>query len=220
MDAEAYIAFRIETLLRMSDEKSNDDSTDMASEIIESVTSEDEQSEDGLTKGERRIEKDKEAERIRKARDLKKQLRKRDLGLLRYRWPAAILMISGILSILSEFLQVMEHPPGIGFTSYFQFAADNLIAGQLNYVVFFTFPLVAGIIMIIGSLISYFNPKGTFLSIIPAMMMAMAGTFVYYSVDLARYVDPNIDVSVTAVPMAMVIFGVVALLSIGIREKE
>jgi hypothetical protein len=204
----------------MSNEKETDKAEDMASEIVDSVTSEDTQSGDGLTKRERSIEKDKEAERIRKARELKKQLRKRDLGLLRYRWPAAVLIISGVLSIISEFLQVMEHPPGIGFTSFFQFAMDNLIEGQFNYVVFFTFPLVAGILMILSGVISYYNPKGSFISIIPAMMMVMAGAFVYYSVDLALFIDPNIDVLVTTVPLTMIVFGIVALLSIGIREKE
>jgi VIT1/CCC1 family predicted Fe2+/Mn2+ transporter len=204
----------------MSDEKSNDESTDMADEIIESVTSEDEQSEDALTKRERTIEKDKEAERIQKARELKKQLRKRDLGLLRYRWPAVILIVAGILSILTEFLQVMEHPPGVGFTSFFEFTMENLAEGRINYVVFFIFPLTAGIIMIVSALISYYNPKGPYISIIPAMMMVMAGAFVYYLVDFAIIANPDVQISVTAVPMAMVIFGVVALLSIGIREKE
>lgn len=204
----------------MSDEKPSDESTDMASEIIDSVTSEDEQSDDALTKRERSIEKDKEAERIRKARELKKQLRKRDLGLLRYRWPTAMLIIAGILSIMTEFLQVMEHPPGVGFTSFFEFTLEKLAEGQINYVVFFTFPLVAGVIMIVSALISYYNPKGPYISVIPAMMMVMAGANVYYFVDLARAVAPDVQISVTAVPMAMVIFGVVALLSIGIREKE
>jgi hypothetical protein len=97
---------------------------------------------------------------------------------------------------------------------------DNLATGQINYVIFFTFPLVAGIIMIVSAFISYYNPKGPILSVIPAMMMAMAGSNVYYFVDLARVVDPSVEISVTAVPMSMVIFGVVALLSIGIREKE
>jgi hypothetical protein len=206
----------------MSDDKQNEESADMAAEIVESVSSEDKPTGDGLTKRERRIEKDKESERIRKARELKKQLRKRDLGLLRYRWPAAMLLISGILTIMTEFLDVMERPENseIGFDNFFQFAVDNLALGRMNYVVFFLFPLVAGIIMIVSAIIAYYNPKGPYLSILPAMMIAMTGVFVYYLVDVALIVDPDAQISATAVPFAMIVYGIVALLSIGIREKE
>jgi hypothetical protein len=202
----------------MSDKKESSKSEDMASEIIDSVTSEEE--DDALTKRERSIEKDKEAERIRKARELKKQLRKKDLGLLRYRWPASILLITGILSITTEFLQVMEAPEGYGFSTFFEVSIERLAQGQINYVAFFTLPLMAGIIMIISALISYYNPKGTFISVIPAMMMVIAGANVYYFIDIAHVVNPNIEIIATGVPLTMIIFGLVALLSIGIREKE
>jgi hypothetical protein len=203
----------------MSDEKESRNAEEMAGEIIESVTS-DNETEDSLTQRERRIEKDKEAERIRKARELKKQLRKRDLGLLKYRWPAVILLLSGIMSIITEFLQVMEAPEGYGFSTFIQVAIERLAQGQINYVVFYTLPLIAGTIMIIGALISYYNPRGTFLSIIPAMMMVMAGANIYYFIDITYIINPEIVITATGVPFAMILFGVVALLSIGIREKE
>jgi hypothetical protein len=79
---------------------------------------------------------------------------------------------------------------------------------------------MAGIIMIISALISYYNPKGTFISVIPAMMMVIAGANVYYFIDIAHVVNPNIEIIATGVPLTMIIFGLVALLSIGIREKE
>ncbi|MHA1637313.1 MAG: hypothetical protein ACTSUB_04795, partial [Candidatus Thorarchaeota archaeon] len=75
------------------------DVTDMADAIVDAVEEPYEEDDDGLTKGERLVEHDKESERIRKAKELKKSLRKRELGFLNYRWPAMVLVLSGLLAV-------------------------------------------------------------------------------------------------------------------------
>ncbi|TFG12740.1 hypothetical protein EU537_08575 [Candidatus Thorarchaeota archaeon] len=194
---------------------SSDDSEEMAEEIVRAVDDE-EKAEDGLTTREREIEEEKEAERLRRARELKKQLRKRELGLIHYRWPAALLIVSGILSIWTEFLVVMNQETRVyGFDTFF----DAMVT-QGN--VFFMFPLVAGIVMIILGVFAYNDPRATYLSVIPGMLMMMSGAYVFFLVTFAVTADPNLvgQISATGTPLSMMIMGFVAMLSIALREKE
>lgn len=200
---------------RHADQNSNDPE-EMAEEIADAVLEESEMdAEDGLTRKEKEVEKNKEEERARKARILKRQLRKRELGVLHYRWPAVILVIAGLLAISTEFLPVMVHPPEVGFDTYF---GVFMSTGGL----FFLFPVLAGIILIISGVIAYNNPRAPYLSIIPAMMMTMAGAMVYFLVSFAVTFDPNMEgqVFATGVPISMFIIAIAALLSIAMREKE
>ena len=88
------------------------DSEEMADELIDAIDEEaDSDAVDGLTKREREIEVGRESERQRKAQELKKQLRRRQLGLINYRWPAIVLILGGIMAIMSQFLKVMERDP-------------------------------------------------------------------------------------------------------------
>ncbi len=197
------------------DQNSNDPE-DMAEEIADAVFEESgEDVEDGLTRKERELEKKKGDERTRKARKLKKQLRKRELGVLHYRWPAAILVISGLLAIWTEFLAVMVHPPEVGFDTFFEVV---LLTGNP----FFLFPILAGILLIISGVLAYNYPRAPYIAIIPAMMMVMAGAMVYFLVSFAVAADPNMEgqVLATGVPVTMFIIAVVALISIALREKE
>jgi hypothetical protein len=77
--------------------KKEKDSTDMAEDLVDAIDNEAEQKgvDDGLTKRERSIEISRTAERERKAQKLKKQLRKRSLGMLNFRWPMYLLVIGG-----------------------------------------------------------------------------------------------------------------------------
>ncbi|NOR38683.1 MAG: hypothetical protein GQ580_03740 [Candidatus Thorarchaeota archaeon] len=197
-------------------DQNSKDPEDMAEEIADAVLEEsDEDVEDGLTRKEKEVEKNKEEERARKARILRRQLRKRELGVLHYRWPAVILITSGLLAISTEFLPVMVHPPGVGFDTYFDVFIST---GGL----FFLFPVIAGIILIISGVIAYNDPRAPYLSIIPAMMMTMAGAMVYFLVSFAVTVDPNLEgqVFATGMPISMFIIAIAALLSIAMREKE
>lgn len=197
------------------DQNSNDPE-DMAEEIADAVFEESgEDVEDGLTRKERELEKKKGDERTRKARKLKKQLRKRELGVLHYRWPAAILVISGLLAIWTEFLAVMVHPPEVGFDTFFEVV---LLTGNP----FFLFPILAGILLIISGVLAYNYPRAPYVSIIPAMMMVMAGAIVYFLVSFAIAANPDMEgqVLATGVPVTMFIIAIVALISIALREKE
>ncbi len=200
---------------RHPDQNSNDPAG-MAEEIADAVFEEsDEDVGDGLTRKEKEVEKKKEEERVRKARILRRQLRKRELGVLHYRWPAVILVISGLLAISTEFVAVMVHPPEVGFDTYFEVVVST---GGL----FFLFPVLAGIILIISGVIAYNNPRAPYLSVIPAMMMVMSGAMVYFLVSFAVTFDPNMEgqVYATGVPISMFIIAVTASLSIAMREKE
>ena len=68
----------------MQDDK---DSTEMAEDLVDAIDDEAETPEvdDGLTKRERSIEVSRVKDREKKADELRKQLRKRNLGLLNYR---------------------------------------------------------------------------------------------------------------------------------------
>jgi hypothetical protein len=200
-------------------EKSDDDaaSDELASEIIDAVE-DDLDEEDALTQAERKIEDKKEEERKRKAKELKKQLRRKELGLLQYRWPAIVLGLTGILSIWTEFLVVMYHDPGIGIDTFwdvFLYGAGSLQA----YNIFFIFPLISGGILIVLGYFAYTNPKATYLSVFPAMMMAMSGMNVYYWISFYLELFPSASLGPTSTPLTMLFIGVLSLLSILLRER-
>ncbi len=203
----------------MSDE--NDSPEEMAEELIDAIDdeAEGEEIDDGLTKREREIQKGRESERIKKAQELRKQLRKRQLGILKYKWPAAMLILGGLLSISSEFLQVMTRnedvPPEVGFVNFVE-------AFQRTGGVIFLFPLIAGAFMIVLSYFAYSRPKWTWLALIPALMIAMSGGTVYFLITFAVTADPELtgDIYATGVPISMFIVAIVGLISIWMREKE
>lgn len=190
----------------------NKDSSEMASEIEEAVK-EDKTEEKGLTKSEEKIERAKEQERKKKAEELREKLRKRELGLMKYRWPAMILMITGFLGIWSQFLPVMNHPPEIGFDTFFD---AYLMTGSL----FFLFPMIAGVLLLVIGYWAYTEPRATYLSAIPAMMLAMSATTVYFLISFGLSVDPEADLAATGIPLTMIVYAIVALFSIPLREKE
>jgi hypothetical protein len=204
----------------MTDQKKSDDdavSDELASELIDAVE-EDFDKGDALTERERKIEDKKEEERKRKAKELKKQLRRKELGLLQYRWPAIVLGLTGILSIWTEFLVVMYHDPGIGFDTFWEVFLFG--AGSLQpYNIFFIFPLISGGILILLGYFAYTNPKATYLSVFPAMMMAMSGMNVYFWISVTLQAFPSASVSATSTPMTMLLTGVLSLLSILLRER-
>ncbi|MFW9768293.1 MAG: hypothetical protein ACFFF9_09450 [Candidatus Thorarchaeota archaeon] len=199
----------------------NHDSEEMAEEIIDAIDDEaDSDLVDGLSKKERKIEEDRGSERQRKAQDLRKQLRKRQLGLINYRWPAAVLILGGIMAIISEFLTIMYRdpaviPPEVGFDSFLQGFTRN--GG-----VIFIFPMLAGAIMLVLSYFAYSNPKKTWLAIIPAMMLMMAGGTIFFLVTFAVSLEPSYTGYIYATPSVLttIIAGVVALLAIAMRETE
>ena len=197
------------------------ESTDIAEELIDAVDEEagPDDVRDGLTKRERQIESKRMSERERKAEELRKQLRKRSLGLLNYRWPAMMLVFSGIMAIMSNFLQVMTRlegvPPDVGFNTFID--AFILSGGSI-----YLFPIIAGSFMIVLSFFSYRNPKATWLALIPAMMMFMAGGSVYFLVTFAVTFQPELTglIYATGVPISMLLSGGIDLLAIYMREKE
>lgn len=193
----------------------NGESERLAQDMTEAIESDASDKDDGLTQTERDIEAKKQQERIRKAQALKKQLRMRELGLVKYRWPAAILVVSGILAISTEFLPVMLHPPDIGFDTFWQIFVDPAHSNA-----FFIFPVGAGALMIVCGFLGYTNPKATWFSLIAAIMMVMSGATVYFLVTFAVTADPDVEVSATGTPLTMIIVGVLALFSIALREKE
>jgi hypothetical protein len=198
------------------------ESTDIAEEIVDAIDEEagPDESRDGLTKRERQIESKRMSERERKAEELRKQLRKRSLGLLNYRWPAMMLIFSGIMAIMSNFLQVMTRlpgvPPEVGFNTFID--AFFLSGGG----VIFLFPIIAGSFMILLSYFSYTNPKATWLAIIPALMLFMAGGTVYYLITFGVTAQPELTglIYATGVPLSMFIAGGIDLLAVYMREKE
>ncbi|MHA1963838.1 MAG: hypothetical protein ACXACG_13170 [Candidatus Thorarchaeota archaeon] len=202
-------------------DEDNSNSEDMAEDLIDAIDDEadSEYVDDGLSKREREVEVSRESERARKAQELKKQLRKRQLGMLTYRWPALVLIIGGIMAISTEFLQVMIRlpgvPPDVGFDTF----VDALLrTGGIIYL----FPVIAGGFMIVLSYFAYTNPRATWLAIIPAAMLAMSGGTVYFLIDFGVAADPSLAGLIFAsnVPLSMVITGVIALLSIALKEKE
>jgi hypothetical protein len=203
----------------MDDKKS--DSEDMAEDLIDAIDEgvDDNQIDDGLTKKEREIEASREAERQRKAQELKKQLRKRQLGILTYRWSAFVLIIGGLLAITTEFLQVMVRlpgvPPEVGFDTFIE---GFLRSGGSIYL----FPVIAGAFMIGLSYFAYRNPRATWLALIPAALLGMAGGTVYFLVTFAVTADPSLEglIYASPTPLSMIIAGIIALLAIALKEKE
>jgi ABC-type multidrug transport system fused ATPase/permease subunit len=199
----------------------NNEPTEIAEELIDAVDEEagPDEVRDGLTKGERQIETKRMSERERKAEELRKQLRKRSLGLLNYRWPAMLLIFSGIMSIMSNFLQVMTRlagvPPEVGFNTFID---AYILSGGVIYL----FPIIAGSFMIVLSYFSYTNPRATWLALIPALMLFMAGGTVYYLITFAVTAQPELTglIYATGVPISMFIAGGIALIAIYMREKE
>ncbi|MGY5876130.1 MAG: hypothetical protein RTU30_10315 [Candidatus Thorarchaeota archaeon] len=189
-----------------------EDSSDMAADIIDSIEEDDEE-EDALTPRERGIELSKEQERIRKAKELKRQLRKRELGLLQYRWPAVVLILSGVMAIWTQFQIVMIHPVGVGFDTFWD--AFILFGNP-----FFIVPIFSGGIMILLGILAYTDPRAPYVSLIPAMLMAMAGAIVYYLISFALAFDPEAAVSPTGTPLSMFIVAILCLLAIAMRERE
>ncbi len=217
VEAEAYIRqYLLPLRTAMSDDSSDRyDSSEAADEIVDAVTEHEpkEDVEDGLTKREREIARRVDEERRKKGEAVMARLRERRMGMLNYRWPAAILVGAGILSIWSEFLTVMIHPPGIGFDSYLQ---AYITTGSI----FFLFPVIAGVILFMCAFWAYEDPRGTYLSIIPAMMMTMSGMMVYYLVSFALAVDPEAGVSPTGAPVTMLLTAALCLFAIIMRERE
>ncbi len=204
---------------RMFDE--DYDSEEMADELIDSIDEEaDSDAVDGLAKREREIEVGRDSERQRKAQELKKQLRKRQLGLINYRWPALVLILGGIMAITSEFLKVMERdpvviPPEVGFDT---FVEAFIRTGGIIYI----FPVISGVFMIILSYFAYSNPRATWLAIIPALLLIMSGGIVYFLITLGVTAQPQYTGFIFATPVAltMLIAGVVALLAVAMKEAE
>lgn len=176
---------------------------------------------DGLTKRERSIETSRGAERERKAHELKKQLRKRSLGMLNFRWARYILLIGGIMAIITNFLQVMSRssivPPEVGFNNYIE--AFNITGG-----VIYIFPIIAGVMMIVISYFAYTNTKYTWWSLIPGMMLAMAGITVYILIAFAEGAEGQEyligEIYATYVPIMMFVAAAFTLLAILLRERE
>ncbi|MHA1771819.1 MAG: hypothetical protein ACTSYL_07800 [Candidatus Thorarchaeota archaeon] len=200
----------------MNDEspEPHDESKEMAEKLIDAATSEGSSVEDdGLTKREREIERRVEEERKKKGTAALRRLKERKMGVLNYRWPAIILAGAGVLSIWSEFLVVMVHPAGIGFDTFLQAYLEH---GSI----FFVFPIISGVFLFMCAFWAYEDPRGAFLSIIPAMMMAMSGMTVYYLVSFALAANPNVGVSATGAPFTMILAAVLCLLAIVMRERE
>ncbi len=207
-----------------NEEPVKEEADELAEAIVEAV--EDERStledEDAFSKKERQAELDKEQERIRRAKELRKQLRRRELGLLYYRWPAAVLLLSGILAIFTEFLVIwVQEEPVYGFNSFWEAFVSTTPSS-----IFWLFPLISGVVMITLAFFAYSRPKTTFVAIIPAMMMVMSGSQVYFLVTAAHTaaylagVPIEFYFAATGTPIQMVVVGLLGLLAIAIREKE
>lgn len=197
------------------------ESRDLAEELVDAIDENGDldQEGDGLTKRERHIESKRMSDRERKAEELRKQLRKRNLGLLNYRWPATMLVFSGIMAIMSNFLQVMTRlegvPSDVGFSTFID---AFILSGGVIYL----FPLIAGSFMIALSYFAYTKPKATWLALIPSLMLFMAGGTVYFLVTVAVSFQPELTglIYATGVPISMFIAGGIALIAIYMREKE
>ncbi|TFF95043.1 DUF4126 domain-containing protein [Candidatus Thorarchaeota archaeon] len=192
---------------------------EMAEELVDAIDEEVEEEDDGFTKKEREIQTSREQERLKKAQELKKQLRKRQLGILKFRWPAAMLILGGLLAVSTQFLQVMTRdavvPPEVGF---YNFVEAFLRTGGVA----FLFPAISGAFMIVLSYFSYRRAKYTWLAIIPALLMLMAGGTVYFLVTFAVTADPSLTdhIYATGVPISMFIVAVINFIAIWLREKE
>ncbi len=202
--------------------KEDKDSTEMAGDLVDAIDEEagPDEIEDGLTKRERSIEQSRVAERERKAEELRKQLRKRSLGMLNYRWATSLLIVGGAIAIISNFIQAMVRGPlslaeDVGFNTFFD---AFLLTGGAIYL----FPVVAGIIMIILAYFAYTTPKYTWFSLISTLMLGMAGGTVYFLVTFAVTAQPELtdDLYAGFAPIFMIVAAVIGLIAIFAREKE
>ena len=201
--------------------KEEKDSVKMTEDLVDAIGNESGKQDDGLTKPERKIESSRIAEREKKAEELKKQLRKRSLGMLNYRWAAGSLMIGGIIAIITNFLPAMYRsmvvPSEVGFDTFW----NGFMAWGGIY---FIFPIISGVFMIILAYFAYSTPKYTFLSIIPAMMLTIAGTYVYFLVTFAvsvpgqEYLEGELYASFA--PTLMIVSAVICLIAIFLRERD
>ncbi|MGY5859264.1 MAG: hypothetical protein RTU63_07835 [Candidatus Thorarchaeota archaeon] len=201
----------------MTDKK---DSIEMAEDLVDAIDDEAGSNDDGLTQRERRIESGRASEREKKAEALKKQLRKRSLGMLNYRWAAGSLLIGGVLAIISNLMQAMTRGPltiaaDVGFYSFLD---AFLVTGGAIYL----FPIVAGAIMIILSYFAYTQPKYTMIALLPGIMLAMAGFTVYFLITFAVTAQPELtdDLYAAFAPILMIITAGINLLAVFLREKE
>jgi len=197
------------------------DSTEMAEDLVDAIDDEAGPGnvDDGLTKRERGIEVSRVADRERKAEELKKQLRKRSLGMLNYRWASYSLIIGGIIAIISNFVQAMTRgptvPPEVGFDTFF--------SGFLAYGgAYFILPLVSGVFMILLSYYSYTIPKYTWLALIPGMILAMVGLYVYFLITFAVTYQPELTDELYAAfaPILMIVAAAFTLAAVFLKEKE
>ena len=201
--------------------KEEKDSTDMAEDLVDAIDDEAEPEDvnDGLTKRERSIEVSRTAERERKAQKLKKQLRKRSLGMLNFRWPMYLLVIGGIIAIMTNFLQVMIRnpvvPPEVGVYNFIE--AFSKTGG-----VIYLFPIIAGVIMIILGYFAYTTPKYAWLALIPAIMLGMAGGTVYFLVTFAVDNQPELtgEIYASIIPFVMFLSAGLNLVAIAVKETE
>ncbi|MHA1137647.1 MAG: hypothetical protein ACTSSE_14285 [Candidatus Thorarchaeota archaeon] len=201
----------------MTDEK---DSNEMAEDLVDAIDDEAGSSDDGLTQRERRIESGRASERERKAEELRKQLRKRSLGMLNYRWAAGFLLIGGVIAIITNFVQAMTRGPlsiaaDVGFNTYLD---AFLMTGGAIYI----FPIIAGAFMIILSYFAYTTPKYTWLALVPGIMLAMAGFTVYFLVSFAVVAQPELldDLYAAFAPIFMIVAAAFNVIAIFLKEKE
>jgi hypothetical protein len=124
-----------------------------------------------------------------------------------------VLILTGLMALWTQFLQVMVRPPDIGFDSYY---TAFLEYGNL----FFLTPTISAILMIIIGIISYRDSRGPYLAVIPAMLMGMAGALIYYLVSFALAFDPDAAIAATGTPLSMIIIGVTCLFAVAMRERE
>ncbi len=201
--------------------KKEKDSTDMAEDLVDAIDNEAEKEDvdDGLTKRERSIENSRTADRARKAQKLKKQLRKRSLGMLKFRWPMYLLVIGGIIAILTNFLQIMVRnsvvPPEIGFYNFIE--AFSKTGGAI-----YLFPIFAGVIMIILGYFAYTITKYAWLALIPAIMLGMAGGTVYFLITFAVDNQPELtgEIFASIIPLVMFLAAGLNLVAIAVKETE
>ena len=76
--------------------------------------------------------------------------------------------------------------------------------------------------MIILAYFAYTTPKYTWLAIIPGMMLAMAGLFVYFLVTFAVSYQPELtdELYAAIAPIIMIVAAVINLIAIFLKEKE
>ncbi|MEM2142904.1 MAG: hypothetical protein QXS20_08750 [Candidatus Thorarchaeota archaeon] len=158
-------------------------------------------------------EERRKLERERKKKELMARLKSKGLGPVHYRWAPSVLVMAGILAIWTNFLVVMEHPPDVGFDTFWD--AYNMTGN-----VFFLFPLLSGATMMVIAIFAYWEPRFTFLSLVPSAMLGMCTSTVYYLVSFALYADPSSGVAATGTPIGMAMASLCSVLAIGLRDRE